>query len=57
MEAPSRPREGVAFNAYRPHCPMRWTGEHCVVVFFSVVGWTNTTREVAHQLEATAFTR
>ena len=32
------PREGVAFNAYRPHCPMRWTGERCVVVFFSIVG-------------------
>ena len=51
------PREGVAFNAYRPHCPMRWTGERCVVVFFSMVGWTNTTREVARQLEATAFPR
>ena len=51
------PREGVAFNAYRPHCPMRWTGERCVVVFLSMVGWTNTTREVARQLEATAFPR
>ena len=51
------PREGVAFNAYRPHCPMRRTGERCVVVFFSMVGWTNTTREVAHQLEATTFRR
>ena len=49
--------EGVAFNAYRPHCPMRWTGERCVVVFFSIVGWTNTTGEVARQLEATAFAR
>ena len=49
------PREGVAFNAYRPHCPMRSTGERCLVVFFSMVGWTNTTREVADQLEATAF--
>ena len=47
------PRERVAFNAYRPHCPMRWTGERCVVVFFSMVGWTNTTLEVDHQLEAT----
>ena len=37
------PREGVAFNADRPHCPMRWTGERCVVVFSSMVGWTNTT--------------
>ena len=51
------PREGVAFNAYRPHCPMRWTGERCVVVFFSMVEWTNTTQEVARQLEATAFPR
>ena len=51
------PREGVASNAYRPHCPMCWTGERCVVVFFSMVGWTNTTREVARQLEATAFPR
>ena len=51
------PRQGVAFNAYRPHCPMRWTGERCVVVFFSMVEWTNTTREVAHQLEATAYPR
>ena len=51
------PREGVALNAYRPHCPMRWTGERCVVVFFSMVKWTNTTREVARQLEATAFPR
>ena len=51
------PREGVAFNAYRPHCPMRWTGERCVVVFFSMLGWTNTTREVARQLEATTFPR
>ena len=49
------PREGVDFNVYRPHCPMRWTGERCVVVFFSMVGWTSTTREVARQLEATAF--
>ena len=49
------PREGVAFNAYRSHCPMRWAGERCVVVFFSMLGWTNTTREVACQLEATAF--
>ena len=51
------PRGGVAFNAYRPHYPMRWTGERCVVVYFSMVGWTNTTREVACQLEATAFPR
>ena len=51
------PREAVAFNAYRAHCPMRWTGERCVVVFFPMVGWTNTTREVARQLEATAFPR
>ena len=51
------PLEGVAFNAYRPHCPMRWTGERCVVAFFSIVGWTNTTRQVACQLEATAFPR
>ena len=51
------PREGIAFNAYRLHCPMCWTGERCVVVFFSMVGLTNTTREVAHQLEATAFSR
>ena len=51
------PREGVAFNAYRPHGPMRWTGERYVVVFCSIVGWTNTTREVARQLEATAFPR
>ena len=51
------PREGVAFNAYRPHCPMRWMGERCVVVFFSMVRWTNTTREVARQLEAPAFPR
>ena len=49
------PREGVAFNAYRSHCLMRWTDERCVVVFFSMVGWTNTTREVACRLEATAF--
>ena len=51
------PREGVAFNAYRPQCPMRWTGERCVVVFVLMVGVTNTTRDVAHQLEATAFPR
>ena len=51
------PREGVAFNAYSPHCPVRWTGERCVVVLFSIVGWTNTTREVAHQLGATASPR
>ena len=51
------PREWVAFNAYRPHCPMRWTGERCVVVFFSMVGWTNPTREIAHQLEAIACPR
>ena len=51
------PRAGVASNAYRPPCPMRWTGERCVVVFSWMVGWTNTTREVAQQLEATAFPR
>ena len=51
------PGEGVGLNAYRPHCPMRWMGERCVVVFFSMVSWTNTTREVACQLEATAFPR
>ena len=51
------PREAIAFNAYRLHCPMRWTGERCVLVFSSMVGWTNTTREVAGQLEATAFPR
>ena len=51
------PREGVVFNAYRPHCPMRWMGKRCVVVFLSMLGWTNTTREVARQLEATAFPR
>ena len=27
------PREGVALNAYRPHCPMPWTGERCGGVF------------------------
>ena len=51
------PREGVTFNAYRPHCPMRWTGERCVVVFSSMLEWTTTTGEVARQLEATAFSR
>ena len=51
------PPEGVAFNAYRPHCPICWMGERCMVVFFSMVGWTSTTREVARQLEATAFPR
>ena len=51
------PRGGVAFNAYRLHCPMRWTGERCLVVFFSMVGWTNSPRDVARQLEATAFPR
>ena len=51
------PREGVAFNAYRTHCPMPWTGRRCVVVFFFMMGWTNTTREVAHHLEATALPR
>ena len=50
-------REGVVFNAYRPHCPMHPTGERCMVGFFSMVGWTNTTQGVAHQLEATAFPR
>ena len=51
------PRKGVASNAYRPHCPMRWSGERCLVVFVSMVGWTNTTREVVRQLEAIAFPR
>ena len=51
------PREGVAFNAYGPHCPMLCTGERCLVVFFLMVGWTNTTREVADQLEATTSPR
>ena len=57
MEAPSHRANGAAFNAYRPHGPMRWTGKRCVVLFFSIVGWTNTTRELARQLEATAFPR
>ena len=32
------PRQGVAFNAYRPHCPMRWTGQRCVPFFFGWLG-------------------
>ena len=33
------PRDGVIFNAWRPHCPLPWRGKRYTIVMYTGVAW------------------
>ena len=49
------PRDGVIFNAWRPHCPLPSRGKRYVIVMYTGVAWDKVRAVLQRRMHALNF--